>query len=105
MDVSGLAGRMIAAGKGAATGIWEQMETFAIPELKKIAIQIEAIAENSADFTPEGARALLDMQVKAAVGVIVAMTSLTLLIVQDAINAILATVRDFVNGAVGMALL
>lgn len=105
MDVSELSNRMIAAGSALPGDIWSQMKSFAIPELKKIAIQVEAIAENLEDFTPAGARALLDLQVRAAVGVIVAMTSLTLLAVQDAINAILAAVRDFVNGAIGIPLL
>ena len=104
MGLNGLFGRMLDAGKALPGGIWAEMQAFAIPELKKIVVQIEAIAEN-ADFTPEGARALLDMQVKATIGVIVAMTSLTLLLVQDAINAILAAVRDFVNGAVKLPLL
>lgn len=105
MDVDGLFGKMLAAGKKLPGDIWGQMQTFAIPELKKIAIQIEAIAENVGDFTPKGAKALLEMQVTAAVGVIVAMTQLTMLAVQDAINAILKAVRDFVNGAVKLPLL
>jgi len=105
MDVNDLTSRMIAAGSALPGDIWSQMKTFAIPELKKIAIQVEAIVENIADFTPAGAKALLDMQIKAAAGVIVAMTSLTLLAVQDAINAILAAVGDFVNSAIGIPLI
>lgn len=105
MDTADLSGRMIAAGRALAGDVWAQMEGYAIPELKKIAIQIEAIADHAADYTPAGARALLDMQIKAAIGVIVAMTSLTLLAVQDAINAILDAVKGFVNGAVKLPLL
>ena len=63
------------------------------------------IATNRADYTVEGAKALLAMQVKAAIGVIVAMTSLTLLAVEEAINAVLAAVRLFVNDAVGFPIL
>src|SRR6476661_7003693 len=100
MDTNDLTNRLLAAGEGLTGNIWSQMKGFAIPELKKIAIQIEAIVENHADYTEAGARALLDMQVKAAVGVIVAMTTLTMLAVQDAINAILGAVSDFVNGAI-----
>lgn len=105
MDLNDLTGRMVTAGKALTGSIWQEMENYAIPELKKIAVQIEAIAEHIEDYTPEGAKALLDMQVKAAIGVIVAMTTLTMLAVQDAINAILAAVRDFVNGAVHLPLL
>ncbi|WP_375392568.1 hypothetical protein [uncultured Sphingomonas sp.] len=105
MDLNDLTGRMVTAGKALTGSIWQEMESYAIPELKKIAVQIEAIAEHSGDYTPAGAKALLDMQVKAAIGVIVAMTTLTMLAVQDAINVILAAVRDFVNGAVHLPLL
>jgi hypothetical protein len=105
IDVDTLTNNMIAAGKGLVTGVWQQMETYAIPELKKIAVQIVSIGENITQYTPEGAKILLEMQVKAAIGVIVAMTSLTMLAVQNAINAILGAVRDFVNGAIGIALL
>jgi Na+/H+-translocating membrane pyrophosphatase len=105
IDVDTLTNSMITAGKGLVTGVWQQMETYAIPELKKIAVQIASIAENITQYTPEGAKILLEMQVKATIGVIVAMTSLTMLAVQNAINAILGAVRDFVNGAVGIALL
>ena len=105
MDLNDLTGRMVTAGKALTGSIWQEMENYAIPELKKIAVQIEAIAEHIGDYTPEGAKALLDMQAKAAIGVIVAMTTLTMLAVQDAINAILAAVRDFVNGAVHLPLL
>lgn len=105
MDTTDLTTRMLSAGKALPGNIWKEMETYAIPEIKKIAIQIEAIAKDHADYTLAGAKALLDMQVKATIGVIVAMTTLTLLAVQDAINAILAAVRDFVNGAIGIPLI
>jgi len=105
MDANDLTNQMLTAAKGLAGTIWSQMQSYALPELQKIAIQIVAIAENHADYTPAGAKALLDMQVKASIGVIVAMTTLTLLAVQDAINAILDAVRSLVNGAIGFALL
>lgn len=105
MDTNDLFNRMASAGQGLASGIWGQIQTYALPELKKIAIQIAAIAENHADYTLEGAKALLEMQVRATVGVIVAMTSMMLLAVQNAINAILAAVKDFVNGAIGIPLI
>lgn len=105
MDANDLTDQMLAAAKGLAGTIWSQMQSYALPELQKIAVQIVAIAENHADYTVAGAKALLDMQVKASIGVIVAMTTLTLLAVQDAINAILDAVRGFVNGAIGFALL
>lgn len=105
MDVETLTGKMVATGKALGGDVWAAMKGYAEPELHKIAVQIVAIAEHLEDYTPAGAKALMDMQVKASVGVIVAMTSLMLLAVQDAINAILAAVRDVVNGAVHLPLL
>ncbi len=105
LNVNQLATILIDAGRNMGGTIWSQMQSYAVPELKKIAIQIAAIAENLEDYTVEGARALMDMQVKAAIGVIVAMTSLTLLAVQNAINQILSGVSDTVNEAVGIPLL
>jgi len=98
LNVDALSGKLITAGRGLAGNIWSQMETYAIPELKKIAVQIVAIAENIDDYTEKGAKALLKMQFTASVGVIGAMTSLVLLEVERAINAILDAVREFVNG-------
>ena len=105
LNVDGLSGQLISAGKGLAGNIWSQMETYAIPELKKIAVQIVAIAENIDDYTEKGAKALLKMQVTASVGVIVAMTSLVLFEVEKAINAILDAVRELVNGKLPFPLL
>lgn len=105
IDVGTLTDKMIDAGKGLAGGIWAEMQTYAIPELKKIAIQIEALAEPDNGFKPEAIKLLFQMQVNAAVSVIVAMTALTMQLVQEAINAILDAVRDLVNGAVGIALI
>ena len=81
------------------------MQTFALPELQKIAIQIVAIEQNPNQFTPQGAQALLSLQVTATVGVIVAMTALTLLDVQAALNTILQAIKDMVNQAIGFALI
>lgn len=105
LDMKALTQSMISAGQGLAGGVWSQMQTYAIPELKKIALQIVVIAENRNDYTPEGARALLRMQINATVGVFVAMTTLTMLEVEQALNAILSAIRDQVNGVIGFALL
>ena len=96
---------MIGAGQGLGTEVWGKMKTFAIPELHKIAVQIVAIAENAADYTPAGAKALFDMQMKASLAVIAGMTELTMLAVQQAMNAILDAVRGMVNAALPFPLL
>jgi hypothetical protein len=105
LDTTALVNAMVSAGENLGAGIWNSIETFAVPELQKIAIQIVAIEENRSAFTPEGAKALLDMQLHASVGVIVAMTALTLLAVQQAINEILAAIKGVVNQAVKFGLI
>jgi hypothetical protein len=105
LDLDGLFQQMVGAGRGLAGDVWKQMQTFALPELKKIAVQIVHIGENAGDYTPEGAKALLQMQVQASLGIIVAMTSLTMLDVQVAVNKILDAVRATVNKALPFPLL
>lgn len=105
LDISSLTQTMMTAGQGLAGNVWERMQTYAVPELKKIATQIVAIAENRADYTEAGARTLLRMQVNATVAVFVAMTTLTMLEVETAINAILSAISEQVNAALGFALL
>jgi len=105
MDTDELFGKMVDAGKGLAGGIWSDMETVALPELRKIALQIGELAKPGSPWSPEEAKLLLKMQTRSAVGIIVAMTALTLLAVQNAINAILDAVRNFVNGKLPFPLL
>ena len=105
MDADELLGKMIDAGRGLAGTIWSQMETVAIPELRKIAIEIAELAKPGNPWSEEESKILLRMQVRSAVTIIVAMTALTMLAVQNAINAILDAVREFVNGKLPFPLL
>jgi hypothetical protein len=95
LDTTALVDAMVSAGENLGADLWNSIETFAVPELQKIAIQIVAIEQNRNAFTPDGAKALLDLQVRATVGVIVAMTALTLLAVQKAINEILEAIKGW----------
>lgn len=105
LDVGTLLGAMTTAGQGLANGLWTQIQTSAIPELEKIAAQIVAIEQNQSDYTPDGAKALLDMQLHATTAVIVGATSMAMEDVQVAINQILDGVKAMVNTAVGFALI
>jgi len=105
LDTTALGNAMVSAGEHLGEDLWNSIETFAVPELQKIAVQIVAIETNRDAFTPEGAKALLDMQLRASVGVIVAMTTLTLLAVQKAVNEILAAIKGVVNQAVKFGLI
>ena len=105
LDYTVLLNAMVSAGENLGGTLWLDIETYAVPELQKIAIQIVAIEVNKDSYTPAGAQALMDMQIKATIGVIVAMTTLALLAVQNAINQILAAVKSMVNAAIGFAII
>jgi hypothetical protein len=100
---------MTTAGKNLGGNVWSAMQTFAIPEFQKIAAQIvsieAAMLQNPPPFTQDGARVLLNMQVTASVGIIVGMTTLTMLAVQSAINQILSALKTTVNTAVKFPLI
>jgi hypothetical protein len=109
LDATTLVTAMTAAGQTLGKALWKDMQTYTIPELNKIAIQIlaieEAMLKKPAPFTQDGATALLNMQITASIGVVVAMTTLTMLAVQTALNTILAAVKTMVNTAIGFALI
>jgi hypothetical protein len=106
---SDLLNPMVAAGQGLGGTLWTDMQTFAVPEFNKIAIQIVGIQTDMLQvpppYTQAAAAALLDMQVRASIGVIVAMTSLTMLAVQEAIQQVMDVIRDVVNTAVKFPLI
>lgn len=109
IDTNDLIEKMTAAGQNLAGTLWHDIKTYAKPELEKIATQIVAIEtamlQPTPPFTREGAKALLEMQVRATIGVIVAMTTITLLAIQTALNAILSAVAGVVNAAIGFPLI
>lgn len=105
LDVDTLVQAMTAAGQNLGSSVWNDMQSLALPELKKIAMQIVEIEANAGSYTPAGAKALLDMQIRASVAVVVAMTTLTMLSVQDALNQILSAVKTLVNSAVKFTLI
>jgi hypothetical protein len=105
LDIGQLTSAMAAAGEALAGNVWSQIRTSTLPELQNIATQIVTIEANKDQLTPEGAQDLLDMQVKASIGVIVEATEIVLIDVQAAINQILGAVKAQVNSAIGFALI
>lgn len=75
---------------------WNSIKNYAPSEFKKMANQLLDIAENvkkyledeTQGYSPETGKILLQMQVRATESVLVAISSLTLLAVQNAINGI-----------------
>lgn len=88
--------------QGAFGDGWNNVKNYAPAEFKKIASQLVDIAENvakykldnSQGFSPETGKLLLKMQVNATQSVLVAVSSLTLLAVENAINGIFAVLKS-----------
>jgi len=104
--------KMLEAGGTAFGANWGTVEKYAKAEFKKIAKQLVDILDNVAKFKVDPntgysettARHLLRMQITATESVIVAMTALTLLAVEAAINAILNVLEQAFTAAFGTLL-
>jgi hypothetical protein len=91
---------------------WSAVKDYAPVEFKKMAVQIEDIASNvlkhQADptkgYSEETAKVLWQMQRHACEGVLVAVTKLTLIAVQNALNAIIDVVKKVFKGILGSVL-
>jgi hypothetical protein len=98
---------MVGAAEGAFAGSWQDIKSYTIPELEKIASTIVSIEANVAakNYSQDVANLILRMQVRATQSVIVATTGLLLLHVEQAINTCLSAIADLVNKAVGFPLI
>ncbi|GGX53472.1 hypothetical protein [Undibacterium squillarum] len=102
MQTDDLFQEMMLNAKTAFGAHWQQVSDYLPTELKKMAVQLNSIADNVAAFqldnsqgySPATGKLMLQMQQHACVSVLVAMTQLTLLAVQDAVNSILAALRS-----------
>lgn len=85
---------------------WESVKNYAPAEFKKISSQIVEIAENVAKYqldneqgySIETGKILLQMQRTATEGVLVAISTLTLIAVQNAINSIFQILKETFEG-------
>lgn len=107
VDADQLFGQMVTAGAQAFGAGWTDVERFAKLEFKTLALRIKDIGEGLArnDFDLPTGKLLLTMQVNTATAVIAGATTLVLLAVEAAINAVLQTIKDAVNNALGIPLL
>jgi hypothetical protein len=94
---------MAGAAEGAFAGSWQEIKTYTVPELEKIASTIVSIEANVAakNYNQAVADLILRMQLRATQSVIVATTGLLLLQVERALNTILSAIADVVNKAIG----
>lgn len=97
---------MVNAAKDSFEKNWPEIKDFAIPELNKIAIEIVSIEflVKSGRVTEGAASVLLDMQINASRAILLALKGMSLLMVEQAINASLKAIEDIVNQAFGFTL-
>ncbi len=97
------------AAEGAFKNGWSAVKDYAPAEFRKMAVQLESIAENVAKYeidpnqgySPETGKILFRMQRTACEGVLVAVTQLTLIAVQQALDAIVKALKDAFGAALG----
>src|SRR4051794_11781147 len=86
---------------------WKDAKAFLPTELRKIAVELVSIADNVAKFEADDSqgypiatgKALLEMQKRATENVLIAVTALTIIALQDTLNAVLKAAKG-VLGAV-----
>ena len=107
MDVAALADQMLAAALPILKKGAEDVESFAKTEFTKIAQTIVSIGEQVAtgQINHQQANLLLEMQTSASRNVLLCLEGLSLLAVEEAINAALAVVKTAVNAALKFPLI
>jgi len=91
---------------------WDSVKAYAPAEFKKISSQIVEIADNvakyeldnSQGYSADTGKILLQMQRTATESVLVAISTLTLIAVQKAINAIFQVLKETFEGVLSMIL-
>ncbi len=112
IDAEAIAKQMLSSATAAFGEQWDQVKTYAPSEFKKFAIQVADIVDNvgkyaidpSQGYPPETGRVLLQMQRRALENVLTAMTALTLIAVQKAVNQVLEALKKGIGGAIAAIL-
>lgn len=112
INVDDVFGKMMTAAGQAFGNGWDSIKGYAPAEFKKMAVQLVDIAENvakyqldpSTGYSAATGKLLFQMQRNATEGVLVAVSTLTLIMVQNAINAILAVLSQTFQAALGAVL-
>ena len=106
ITVDELTGTILDAAKKAFGKEWEVVHLYAPAEFRKMAVQLADIAENvtlykldpSRGYSEETGKILFRMQRTAAESVLVALTKLTLIAVQEVIDAIAEALKKAFKG-------
>jgi hypothetical protein len=108
IDANDVLNKMMSSAESAFGVGWNSVKQYAPSEFKKMALQIAEIAENVAlykvdptkGYSEETGKLLLKMQRNACESVLVAVTQLTMIAVQKALDAILKILKDTFQGAI-----
>lgn len=100
--------KMMSAAEDSFKDGWSAVKTYAPAEFKKMSLQLAEIAHNIAlyeidntqGYSPETGKILFKMQRTACESVLVAVTHLTVIAVQNAINAILQALKETLGGVI-----
>jgi hypothetical protein len=100
--------KMIDAAEGAFDEGWEAVKVYAPAEFKKMSVQLVEIVENvslyeidkTQGYSIKTGKILFQMQRTACESVLVAVTHLTLIAVQKALNAIMKVLRETFSGLI-----
>lgn len=112
IDTNDVLKKMMDSAESAFGTGWNSVKQYAPAEFKKMALQIAEIAENVAlykadpnkGYSEETGKLLLKMQRNACEGVLVAVTQLTMIAVQKALDAILKILKDTFPGPIAAIL-
>jgi len=107
INVQAVAASMIKAAKGVFDTKWPIVQDFSEAEFDKLARTVAQIAKlKLSNQISEGeASVLFEMQKNTARSVMITLNGMSLLLVEGAINAALAVVKDNVNTTLGFVLL
>jgi hypothetical protein len=107
LNVSELAAQMLGAAQEVLSGKWPEIKDYAESETKKLAQSLATIEKLhvTGQISDEQAGLHLDIQKNASRTVLLTLEGLSLLVVEQAINAALRVVKDTVNTALGFALI
>jgi hypothetical protein len=108
INVDDIIKKMMDAAEDAFEDGWDLVKNYAPGEFKKMAVNLADIAQNVAQFEldnsqgypPKTGKVLFKMQVDSCIAVLVAVTQLTIITVQKAINAILQVIKETFTGII-----
>jgi hypothetical protein len=107
LDIDSLANSMVAAASSSLGTSWNSVRDYATEQFRHTAMTLQLIEKDTLNgsITQEQATNLLDIQKQATEAVMLAVATMTVVAVQQAINSALNAVKSTVNSAVGFGLL